>query len=361
MRRQAVVFVLVAAGYAVGSELSFSWFGASSPGPSFFPAAGVSLAALVLLERRLWPVIAAAVALSELTVDLGHDIAPLPALGYVVANVVQALLGAWALTSVRPRVDLARMGDLAAFLACAVVAAPAVGGALGATTFVALDDGSGWARFAADWWVGDGLGVLVIAGAILAFRSSVAGAPRGPRPLEALGLAAASIASTIALFWVGWPGLAYVPAALLIVAGFRVGTRAVALTGAVVAFIAAEATANGHSFWESLDVSPSTGLLYLQLALGLVIAGALAVAAEITERERAAIGWASAERFRELADAAPAMIWVTDAGGDCVFLSRGWYERTGAAKDAGPQAAWTEVVHPDDRHAAAAPFLRAAE
>ena len=33
--------------------------------------------------------------------------------------------------------------------------------------------------------------------------------------------------------------------------------------------------------------------------------------------------------FRSMADNAPAMLWVTDAGGRCVYLSKQWYEYTG--------------------------------
>ena len=106
MRRPLLLFIAVAAGYAAGSQLSFSWFGADGTSASFFPAAGVTLAALVLVERRLWPVVLGAAAVTEVLLDLAHGIGLAPSLGYAVANTVQPLVGALLLTSVRPRVDL---------------------------------------------------------------------------------------------------------------------------------------------------------------------------------------------------------------------------------------------------------------
>jgi PAS domain S-box-containing protein len=60
----------------------------------------------------------------------------------------------------------------------------------------------------------------------------------------------------------------------------------------------------------------------------------------------------SESRFMDLADAAPAMLWVTEPDGKLSFLSRAWHEFT--AQDRGTSLAfgWTAAVHPDDRDAA---------
>ncbi len=68
---------------------------------------------------------------------------------------------------------------------------------------------------------------------------------------------------------------------------------------------------------------------------------------------------ASETRFRSMADAAPAMLWVTDAEGQCTFLSEGWYEFTGQTEATGLGLGWTDAVHPDDRELAGATFLDA--
>ncbi len=359
MRRRALLFIAVAVAYAAGSQLSYSWFGADGTNASFFPAAGVALAALVITSRRDWPLVALAAGGAELALDLWHDIGVVPSLGYVVANLAQALVGASLLLRARPRADLALTRDLVAFLALAVVVAPAVGGVLGATTFVALDDGGGWARFVGEWWIGDGLGVLVVGGTILAFRPSRAPTGVPGRPAETLGLAAAAAAAAFAIVTWGGIGLIVVPLGLLLVSGFRLGVRGVALTGALVSFIVAQETSGDTGYWDDLGVAPDTGVLYLQATLGVIIATAYGVAAAVGERERAAVESAAGARFRALADSAPAMLWVTDDDGRCTYLSLGWREFTGQSLEQGRGDGWLEAVHPDDRAAVEEALQRA--
>lgn len=67
----------------------------------------------------------------------------------------------------------------------------------------------------------------------------------------------------------------------------------------------------------------------------------------------------SEERFRNMADHAPVMIWVTAADGTCTYLSRSWYEFTGQDERDGPDLQWLESVHPDDRAVAEAAFVAA--
>ncbi|WP_227496723.1 hybrid sensor histidine kinase/response regulator [Massilia litorea] len=83
-------------------------------------------------------------------------------------------------------------------------------------------------------------------------------------------------------------------------------------------------------------------------------------AAVVLQRHLAQRALARSEsRFLEFADAAPAMLWVTEADGSCSFLSRGWYAFTGQGPDEGLGFGWTGVVHPDDREAARRHFADA--
>ena len=50
-----LLFAVVAAGYAVGYELAKHWFSAPSQGASFFPPAGLTLAALLAEDRGASP------------------------------------------------------------------------------------------------------------------------------------------------------------------------------------------------------------------------------------------------------------------------------------------------------------------
>jgi PAS domain S-box-containing protein len=82
---------------------------------------------------------------------------------------------------------------------------------------------------------------------------------------------------------------------------------------------------------------------------------------DITDRRRAEEALRETEtRFRRTADAAPAMLWITDPQNSCAFLSRGWYEFTGQNEEAGLGFGWLDAVHPDDRGRAGEAFLAAA-
>ncbi len=79
---------------------------------------------------------------------------------------------------------------------------------------------------------------------------------------------------------------------------------------------------------------------------------------DITDRKKAeATLRESEERFREMADSAPVMVWVTEPNGVCTYLSRSWYEFTGQKRDEGAGLGWANAVHPDDKEKAKRAFL----
>ncbi len=67
----------------------------------------------------------------------------------------------------------------------------------------------------------------------------------------------------------------------------------------------------------------------------------------------------SEERFRNMADHAPVMMWVTEADGACTYLNRAWYEFTGQTEADALGAGWLDATHPDDRPNAERVFAQA--
>ncbi|HVG62652.1 MAG TPA: PAS domain S-box protein [Hyalangium sp.] len=71
---------------------------------------------------------------------------------------------------------------------------------------------------------------------------------------------------------------------------------------------------------------------------------------DIDEQKRAEAALRESEaRFRNMADHAPVMLWVTDAAHHCTYFSRPWYTFTGLPEAGDLDCQWREAVHPDDR------------
>ncbi len=67
----------------------------------------------------------------------------------------------------------------------------------------------------------------------------------------------------------------------------------------------------------------------------------------------------SEERFRNMADNAPVMIWVAEPDASCTFLSTSWYEFTGMSPETGLGFGRVEAIHPEDRARARDAFIAA--
>ncbi|EWY36146.1 chemotaxis protein CheY [Skermanella stibiiresistens SB22] len=67
----------------------------------------------------------------------------------------------------------------------------------------------------------------------------------------------------------------------------------------------------------------------------------------------------SERRFRNMADHAPVMMWVTDPKGYCTYLNSSWYKFTGQTTGEAEGFGWLDATHPDDKAEAERVFLEA--
>jgi PAS domain S-box-containing protein len=70
-------------------------------------------------------------------------------------------------------------------------------------------------------------------------------------------------------------------------------------------------------------------------------------AEQIALQELAQLRQESTERYRQLADAMPQVVWTADPSGDTTYLNQRFLEYTGQRLDVKP-IAWIEFVHPDE-------------
>jgi PAS domain S-box-containing protein len=75
-----------------------------------------------------------------------------------------------------------------------------------------------------------------------------------------------------------------------------------------------------------------------------------AIARDITERKRTNEKLLESEaRFRNLADTAPVMIWMTDDSNQCNYCNKRWLEFTGRKIEQEFGYGWMDFIHPEDK------------
>ncbi len=211
-----------------------------SPGNVFWPGAGITLGMLVSRPRREWPVLLAGVFVAESIVDwtLWQDVKVIAIWG--AANVIEPLVGALLLTRRGRDPQLNNAVAVLRFLAFAVVAGPVVGTSIGAMGTIIAYESSFWPTWPR-WWVGDAIGVLVIAPALFTpRRPDLVSGRRSERWGLLAGLAVVTLVAVFPSQEAAWEqGLPYLLAPALVLVAIRLGPFISA-----VALAAAAATVN---------------------------------------------------------------------------------------------------------------------
>lgn len=289
------LFGWVALAYLAGAVFSWQTFGAGI-GPAFFPAAGVTVAAMLLSPRSRWPVVVAAIVLAEFAIDLRYGTNWAGAAGYALANSLEPLVGAsLVLLWCNGPPDLRRRDHLGWFVAGAAVVGPLVGGLVGGAVS-AVQDGVWLPSAVTHWWAGDGIGVLVVAAPILLWpkQSQVL----RERKLETALVLSATVGLSVAAFTSPIPPAVFLLPVMAWTA-FRLDMIGTALAGAVLAFAANIMTDAGRGTFAKLDMLPAGQLAVTQTFIAVVVLVAMLIAQESAGRVTA-IRQRQAERRERL-------------------------------------------------------------
>ncbi len=157
-----------------------------------WPPTGIALSCLLLLGLWMWP----GIALGTLLVISTLTRLDFSGIGVVAGNTLAPVCACLMLRRVGFRTELDRLRDGVALVSLGAFAAMVISATLGSGTQVltgALPTGDFWRTWSA-WWVGDAMGVLVVAPLLLALRTV-----RPPRhiPLYRWAEAAALLAGTV--------------------------------------------------------------------------------------------------------------------------------------------------------------------
>ncbi|HYB46637.1 MAG TPA: SpoIIE family protein phosphatase, partial [Streptosporangiaceae bacterium] len=262
---------------------------------------GVDVAVLLLVARRRWPVVIAAIVVTETAVDLQHHLTLAVALASALANVVEPVAGAssvrWFCGGRRP--DLATRRGLGQFVLGAAVLGPVVGGLVGATVSWA-SKGGWWPGLVLQWWAGDGIAVLVIGGTVLLWAQRRALVSSRWLELGLVVLLTAGL-SVLAFRFGDVAGLLFLP--ILAWAALRLRDLGVVLTGAAFAAVANYMTAAGYGEFAHLGLPSPASVAVTQAYIALVVLVGWVLAQEVAGRMSAVQDRDSARLERAIAEA----------------------------------------------------------
>lgn len=313
-----------------------------------WPPTGIALAALLLFGLELWPGVTLGVLLGSLLTGAP----PAIALGMALGNTLEALAGAHCLKRlVGLHNTMDRVRDVVG-LALASVASTSIGASVGSVTLMLAGAGQ-WATFGPiwlTWWIGDLLGALVVAPALLVWLSAA------PRPankaayVEAAGLSLSLVVVAWYVFSSQRPAgvfhqaLIYVIFPFAIWAALRFGQHGATAATLLVSAIAIWGTVQGEGPF-SLGTK-NESLVLLQTFLGVVSLTSQVLAAATMERRRAT------EDLRQRVDDLDTLndsskAFLNNAG--IVPLCQTICDL--AVARLGLDAAWLQVSSPDDPNA----------
>src|SRR5437868_6114646 len=283
---------VLAAVYFLSAKLGLKLALVNPYATAVWPPTGIALAALLLYGRRLWPGILIGAFVANVTA--GSNITPVSALaslGIAAGNTLEALIGAWLVNRFAGGLrafDRAR--NVFRFAGLAGLASPAVSATIGVSIVLlagfakSVDASAIWLT----WWIGDAVGDLVLAPALLLWAIDWRLRWNRARAFEAalvllflVSSAGFAFTSLLGTGDLAHMGLAFLAGPALLWSAFRFGQResstALVLTSAIAIWGWSHGLTAGN-------LSADYVLLELQVYLGVTSVMILAVAAEVSER-----------------------------------------------------------------------------
>lgn len=249
-----------------------------------WPPAGIALAAVLLAGYRVWPGIFFGAFLVNIT-TLGSV---LSTLGIALGNTLEPCLGAYlvrrfahGLNAYQRSQDVVKLWVLAGMVSATVAATFGL-------TSLCLTGFAPWADYGSiwlTWWLGDATGAFVVASVLILWSTQ----PR-PRWNRRKAVEVALMLVTVAVVgWVvfeGWFPYSFLCPPVLLWPAFRFGSRETATATLALSVFANWGVLHGSGPF--VEESANESLLVLQSFMAVCAVTAMAIAALVSERKRAA-------------------------------------------------------------------------
>ena len=296
--------------------------------------------------------------LGNAVANLSAGDAVAPALGFAGANVLEIVVGLFLIRrTCGARPDMAESSHLLRFVLYAGFLAPLASAAT--MTVVTAAGGTMDAAISAKWFVGDALGMVLIAPIVMVLIDAWnrRTRPSASQLREWAVLALITLAVTGAVFaQSAYPLLFLVPPVVLLCA-FRLGSLGTAFGTLAVAGIGTTATAAGVGPIALSEAGFTVKLMILQLFLASTFLLGMPVAAILQTRGRVTDALAERERrFALLTASITDAVMQYDAAGQCVYVSPSSENVLGVSGDVFIHKRPSERAHPDSL-----PYISAVE
>lgn len=294
----AIVFALYFGAGKLGLAIPFT----SSNVSPIWLAAGIAVAAVLIWGIRVAPAIA-------LAAFLVNFLTPIPTSASVaigLGNASSAVVAGYLLRRSDFQPSLPRLKDVLKLVTVAALLTTTLAASVGVTALT-LAHTKAWSGYGSAWriwWLGDAMGVLVVAPLLLTGRDLVF-VYRGWRLLEGCFLLIATLVASAAIFGgaaVRDDVLAFVVFPFVIWAALRFRVAGAALMSLIAASVAVWGTAQGYGPFVSH--SPLHNAVLLQIFVAVISLTGLILAAVINEREHIGEAFESEKKLLNESEAA---------------------------------------------------------
>ena len=358
--RSARIVVLVGIAYYFGAMVGFALTLPNQPVSTLWPPNSIMLAFLLLQPRQDYWLILLGAFPAHLAVQLQSGV-PLPMiLFWFISNSSEALIGAICLRRyITGPVDFSSLRCVLLYVVIAVMLAPFLSSFLdaGFVSLVGWKEQSFWevwlTRFPSNV-----LAALAIPPVILLWASKGVGWLSGTalrRRFEAMFIMGGLIVVSLSVF--NWhtpgirtmPALLYLPLPFLLWAAMRFG--AVGASSALLIVVLGSIFGAASGSGPFVGASPADNVVSLQIFLMAISLPIMFLAGLVEEqREKAKVLSDSEARFRSMANAAPALIWMSGADKRFAFFNKAWLDLTGRTLKQELDHGWIEGLHSEESH-----------
>jgi signal transduction histidine kinase/integral membrane sensor domain MASE1/CheY-like chemotaxis protein len=354
--RSTLLLLAIAAAYLVTAKLGLTMAIVAEQVTVVWPPSGIALAAVLLLGGRVWP----GIWIGAFAANVTSNEPILVAASIATGNTFEALTGAWLLERLgRFDLRLARLRDVFSLALLAAGLSTIVAASVGSLS-LCLGGLQPWESFPTlfrTWWLGDGVGDLLVAPLVLSLATSTRRQGFTPaRIAEAMALLGAFAYACVLAFrhppseaGMGHP-IPYIVFPFLVWSAVRFGPLGAATAVAVSSVFAIWNTASGGGPFAA--ASPGESLMLVQMFLSVAALTALTLGAAIAERRSAqARRTAELDAVHAIAGAASleaaapkvleaicrdldwdlGALWTVDPDSDRLRLVEQWHRRRGPA------------------------------